>query len=68
MLKRSIAILSLFFLALQVQATHIVGGELRYTCLGDDLYEVSLTVFRDCYNGSPNAWFDTFLIVGVEIL
>ncbi len=37
------------FLALpSAQATHIIGGEMNYTCLGNDLYQISLTVYRDC--------------------
>lgn len=36
-----------------VHATHIVGGELNYRYLGNDRYEIRLTVYRDCYNGIP---------------
>lgn len=32
-------------------ATHIVGGEMNYRYLGSNIYEVTLTVYRDCYNG-----------------
>src|SRR4026207_2530917 len=32
-------------------ATHIVGGEMIYTCLGNDQYQITLKVFRDCFNG-----------------
>ncbi|MGB1216978.1 MAG: hypothetical protein ACPG5P_03835, partial [Saprospiraceae bacterium] len=46
-------------------ATHIVGGELNYKCLGNDEYEISLTVFRDCYNGNPNAYFDDPASIGI---
>lgn len=31
-----------------VQATHIVGGEIFYTYLGNDNYQITLKVFRDC--------------------
>ncbi len=34
-------------------ATHIVGGEIGYRCLGDEQYEITLTVYRDCYYGIP---------------
>lgn len=44
-------------------ATHIVGGELNYRCLGNDLYEIRLTVYRDCYNGVP--FFDNPAAIGV---
>ena len=46
-------------------ATHIVGGEMNYTCLGNDQYEITLTIFRDCFNGDPNAWFDDPASIGV---
>ncbi|MDW8332509.1 MAG: hypothetical protein RMK43_12740, partial [Cyclobacteriaceae bacterium] len=32
-------------------ATHIVGGEMIYTCLGNNQYQLTLKVYRDCYNG-----------------
>jgi hypothetical protein len=31
-----------------LNATHIIGGELFYKCLGDDKFEISLYVYRDC--------------------
>lgn len=34
-------------------ATHIIGGELTYTCLGNNRYEIQLTVYRDCWFGRP---------------
>ncbi len=46
-----------------VYATHIVGGEITYRCLGGQTYQVILTVYRDCYNGRPA--FDDPAIVGV---
>ncbi len=48
-----------------LSATHIVGGELNYTCLGNNQYEITLVVFRDCYNGSPNAYFDNPASIGI---
>ena len=46
-------------------ATHIVGGELSYTCLGGNQYQIRLTIFRDCYNGDPQAWFDDPASIGI---
>ena len=34
-----------------VLATHIVGGEITYECLGNDEYLITLKVYRDCLNG-----------------
>jgi gliding motility-associated-like protein len=47
----------------QSGATHIVGGELNYRYLGNNVYEINLTVYRDCYNGVPP--FDNPASVGV---
>ena len=44
-------------------ATHMVGGEINYRCLGNDQYEIMVTVFRDCDTGVP--WFDNPASVGV---
>ena len=58
----------LFFFFLQIysaEATHIVGGEITYTCLGNNQYEIILTVFRDCINGNPNAYFDNPASIGI---
>ncbi|MDQ3191467.1 MAG: hypothetical protein M3Q58_07735, partial [Bacteroidota bacterium] len=40
--------ISLTFFSYQVKATHISGGEITYTCLGPNQFEVTLTLFRDC--------------------
>jgi gliding motility-associated-like protein len=32
-------------------ATHIVGGEIYYDCLGNNDYRITLKVYRDCING-----------------
>jgi hypothetical protein len=40
-----------------LSAAHLVGGELSYTCLGDDNYHVELTIYRDC-NCTGCAQFD----------
>lgn len=34
-------------------ATHIVGGVMNYRYVGNDRYEISLYVYRDCINGVP---------------
>ncbi len=47
------------------QASHIVGGEMNYTCLGGDQYEITLTIYRDCFYADPLAVFDPEASVGV---
>ena len=60
-MKNILRLISCLFLltaeSQQVTATHIVGGEMIYTCLGNDQYEITLKVFRDCSN-PLNAAFD----------
>ena len=48
-----------------LQATHIIGGEVNYTCLGNEQYEVELTVYRDCFFGAANAFFDDPASIGI---
>ena len=68
MLRRFI-LLGLFLLSLQLPSTlfasHIVGGELTYKCLGGQQYEVKLSIFRDCFFGAPNAPFDDPASIGI---
>ncbi|MCO6499623.1 MAG: gliding motility-associated C-terminal domain-containing protein [Vicingus serpentipes] len=47
-----LAMVCFFTLTISLKATHIVGGEVNYTCLGGDLYEISLKVYRDCASGT----------------
>lgn len=46
-------------------ATHIIGGEINYVCLGDEQFEVELTVYRDCFFGADNAFFDDPASIGI---
>jgi gliding motility-associated-like protein len=54
-----------FMLPFTADATHIVGGEIGYRCLGGNQYEITLRVFRDCFNANPTAFFDDPGIIGV---
>ena len=46
-------------------ATHIIGGSIRYRCLGNNNYEITLRVYRDCFYGASDAEFDDPASVGV---
>lgn len=62
---------SLFFLSSQdAQATHIVGGDLTYECLGSNspgknTYRFRLTIRRDCQFGADDAPFDNPAAIGM---
>jgi gliding motility-associated-like protein len=64
MLLRLILVISILTgISASLHATHIVGGEITYKCLGHDSFEITLTVYRDCYTGVP--WFDDPSAIGV---
>lgn len=54
-----------FFIAfgLNANASHIVGGEMYYDCLGGNQYRITVKLYRDCY--SDGAAFDPNLPVTV---
>jgi PKD repeat protein len=60
-----LAFLWVFFLGStsHLRATHIIGGDLTYRCLGNNLYEITLILRRDCINGQPP--FDNPASVGI---
>ena len=53
------------FFSNEIKASHIVGGEMTYVCLGNNEYEISLTIYRDCLNGSNDAPFDDTVSIGI---
>ncbi len=63
MLRRLIIpVLTFLLFSTGVKATHIVGGEIYYDCLGNNTYRVTLKVYRDCINGIP---YDPQASVGI---
>lgn len=43
-------------------ASHIIGGEIYYTCVGDNTYEVTLVLYRDCTSATE---FDNPAYLGI---
>lgn len=62
-MKKLLMIIFLLVGSYESFATHIVGGEMSYTCLGNNKYEITLYVYRDCYFGQ--APFDNPACVGI---
>jgi gliding motility-associated-like protein len=53
---RKLLFLVLFCLsAWSCTASHVVGGDITYRWLGNNNYEITLEIFRDCINGNPSA-------------
>ncbi|MFK7932985.1 MAG: PKD domain-containing protein [Saprospiraceae bacterium] len=63
--RKQLFIITLLTLPLQIFASHIVGGEISYRCLGGNEYEVTLDVYRDCFYGAEDAQFDEQASVGI---
>ena len=49
----SITLTFTLLLALNVKASHIAGGDLTYTCLGGNQYQINLNLFVDCLGFDP---------------
>ncbi|MBS1586809.1 MAG: gliding motility-associated C-terminal domain-containing protein [Bacteroidetes bacterium] len=43
------------FLSLPVNASHIVGGDLTYRCLGNSRYQINIDIYEDCLTGQQSA-------------
>lgn len=59
------ALLAMVICAGMAKGTHLIGGELYYTSLGSDVYEITLKVYRDCNpaNNTNNQGFDPVVSV-----
>tara|TARA_B110000037_G_scaffold112767_1_gene129994 strand:- start:17126 stop:19336 length:2211 start_codon:yes stop_codon:yes gene_type:complete len=62
-LKRFLSLISALVLSTQLYASHIVGGDMYYDCLGGNTYQITLKIYRDCL--SDGADFDPVLPVTV---
>ena len=47
-MKRILLLLTLLFSFLQTQATHMMGADMSYQCLGNGKYKIIAKVYRDC--------------------
>lgn len=43
-----------------IRASHVLGGDISYRCLGNGIFEFTVTVYRDCNTGSAG-WNTTSL-------
>jgi len=49
----SIILILLFCISKTINATHVVGGDITYTCLGGNQYQINLAFYRDCAGVEP---------------
>jgi len=62
-LKKLLLIIWVCLAALPVSAAHLVGGEMSYKCVGNNKYEITLKIYRDC--NSTGAQFDPQASIGI---
>ncbi len=65
-MKKSILLVFVLLSLMAAQkshASHIAGAELYYSCSGNNLYRITLKMYRDCLNANPGAVFDDPLIL-----
>jgi gliding motility-associated-like protein len=48
-------VILLALLSTQAEASHIVGGEVYYRCLGGSTYRIELSIYQDCLEGNDSA-------------
>ena len=58
-------IILLFSISSEINATHMVGGDFTYRSLGKGLFEITLTIRRDCQYGADDAFFDDRAVIAV---
>ena len=64
--KLKIKLLLFIFLSpFYLFATHIIGGMMELNWIEGDNYQLNVRVIRDCNSGSPNAYFDNTISVGI---
>ncbi len=62
--RRFFWLMMMVFLSLPgLRAAHLVGGELSYTCLGNNRYAFRLVIYRDC--ASSGAPFDAPAVISI---
>ncbi len=50
----------------QLSASHFMGGDITYECLGGTEYKVSLTIYRDCNSATAFQQFAALSLSGVD--
>lgn len=61
-------LLIVFFFAatLPVSATHLIGGEIFYDCLGNNQYRITLKIYRDCGpSNTQGTGFDQNAVIAI---
>ena len=53
-MQKALSIFIFIFLALALRASHVMGGEITWSCSGSNTYEFQLVFYRDCNGAEVN--------------
>ena len=63
---RKLLFILMILIPCTLSATHLIGGEITYSCLGDNQYEIQVVIYRDCGpSNSNNTGFDNGGIISI---
>jgi gliding motility-associated-like protein len=62
-MHKYLSFLILFFISKNLNATHLIGGEMNYQYKGTDQYDISLSIYRDCYLGQAPYDVPAYILV-----
>jgi len=62
-LRQLITLCCILFFIQEAKSEHLVGGDISYICQGNDNYQVTLNIYRDCF--SSGAPFDENPPIGI---
>ena len=53
--RSSIGLLLILLFPALTHASHMIGGDVTYRCVGGNNFEITITLFQDCLYGEPGA-------------
>lgn len=57
-LLRMMILCVLMFSGISSRASHMIGGDVTYRCMGNNNFEITITLYQDCQYGEPEAILD----------
>ncbi|MFM9983636.1 MAG: gliding motility-associated C-terminal domain-containing protein [Flavobacteriales bacterium] len=58
-MNRLLALVVLIVCGLSASANHVLGGNITWNCLGGDQYQVTFTLYKDCYGNAGDPATET---------
>src|ERR1700748_3853958 len=55
LVRVNIIIIIITLLSLKSFASHMIGGDITYSCVGNNRFRLTITLYQDCQNGNQSA-------------